>query len=86
MNRWMDHRDHFGTIPSSDLDMHRLDWQNRLGGVRTGMFKFSPHNDFGGASNNIESSRTVAKVCFYPMQIYSAVQYSIGTFHSVIRS
>ena len=58
----MDHRDHFGAMPATDLDLHRLDWQNRLDGVKSGMFKFSPHGDFGGAGNSIESTRAVAKV------------------------
>ena len=62
MSRWMDHRDHFGAMPATDLDLHRLDWQNRLDGVKSGMFKFSPHGEFGGAGNSIESTRAVAKV------------------------
>jgi len=70
MNRWFDHQDHLGSLTTPELDIHRLDWQNRLRSKKTDMFKFLPHSDFGGS---IESNRTVAKV------IYFSFNYLVGS-------
>ena len=61
MNRWFDHKDHFSSLDTPQLDTHRMDWANKLRGVKNDMFKLSPHGDFGGST--IESSRAVSKVC-----------------------